>query len=547
MVREQEAQEQAGREVTARMARESWSMATLTIRVCAATVILLVTFMVMHLILNSGRQLQESNLIKVFCSLIVLNIPLLMNVYAAQWLKQRHVASVLLLLLTCVGCGWHLFFFSIFTMESLKTGVMHMHGLAGVLEFLTLCVHFIVSAAFALWAMGTNRGRDSSLPVSSLRQDILTSRPIHCVGVCGGTVLVLCLIATNASRFFLRPEFSASFDTCYTVSALSDDSRILAVGAAGQYEQGRAGTRLTLLDTETLIPIVEPIWVPRCIHQLEFVSPEFGFLGVLIDEEKSHVTEDADSKSPSLLWFTADGSAQAIECTLPGNISWLKISSNDEVAAVGSIDQARHEGTCHFIRLVDGSEISSVTLTDVGLFEAHFTTDNKSLLVMTAPPDSHQKDHKSVLLIDTDRGSVENIFKIDTESVWQTNLEAVPGSGVYEFVSGGKLIRVWLTGGKWRYFISNGIAGPYINSSLCRIASDRIVACDSYDGSHGGSSIRFFEGTPPRLLDRKIESDCWTSDMELTADGNRIFLLEGNRISTYLFPVRSTLHSPGRN
>lgn len=547
MVREQETQEPGSGEVTVRMARESWSIATLTIRVCVATMILLVTFTVMHLIVNSGRQRHESNILEVFCFLIVLNIPLLMNVYAAHRLKQRHMPSVMLLLLTCAGCGWHLLFFSIFTMESLNNGVVHMHGLAGVLEFLTLCLHFVVSAAFALLTVITNRGRDTRLPASSLRRDILTSHPIHCVGVCGGTVVVLCFIATNASRFFLRPEFSASFDTYYTVSSLSDDARILAAGSAGQYEEGRAGSRLMLLYAETLTPIVEPIWVPRYIHQLEFVSPEFGFIGVLIDDENSNVTEDANSTSPSLLRFTADGSAHDIECTLPGNISWLKISSNDEVAAVGSVDQTKHEGTCHFIRLVDGSEISSVTLPDVGLFEAQFTKDNNRLLVMTVSPDSHQRNHNSFLLIDTDRGSVENVFEIDTTAVGQSNLDAVLESGVYEFVSDGELIRVWRTGEQWRYFISNGIAGPYINSSLCRIASDRIVACDSYDGSQVGSSIRFFEGSPPRLLDLKIESDRWTTDMELTADGSRIFLLEGNRISTYLFPVRSTPHSPERD
>lgn len=518
-------------------------IAAVTTQICVATIVLFGTCVVMHWIVLSGRFVVAQSFWKSLNLLMVLSIPLLTNIAAAQRLRRMPVLSGILLVLTCVGCGWHLFLFGVFTFETLSRGILFLHGLAAIFVLLTLLVHFATAALFILIAMFAERRLVGDLFFTHLRQDIRTSRPRTVASLYGGTAILLCLIAAWCSAHFLRPELTVSFTEPYDISALSSDSAILAVGCLqADHRTDESGSKFTLLETDTLQPVAPAISLPQCVRKLEFVSPEFGFLAVLMQDAFRETPGQNSAVAPSLVQISVDGSVRNFDCHLPQKIVLLSISPSHEIAVIGSLDDTTHEAKLLFVSLSDGKEISSFQLTDFPLFEVQFTADSSHALLVTLP--SRNSNTEKCSLIGIKDGSIEQVLELNRWTSSSNSSTPDATSHVHEFSHDTGGVQIWFEAGHWHYRFVNARRVPGLYGSE-RCAGDRIAtatwsnsAHDSttFDGSHNSTEVIFHQGLPPRLLSRRVVSNGPGSDFEITADGSRIFLMQGGRISVYRFP-----------
>ncbi|MBL8811260.1 MAG: hypothetical protein JNM43_13880 [Planctomycetaceae bacterium] len=518
------------------------AIAAATTQICIATMVLLGTFMIMCWIVLSGRFVAAHSFSRSLNLLLVISIPLLTNIAAAQRLRRMPVLSAILLVLTCVGCGWHLFLFGIFTFETLSRGILFLHGLAAIFVLLTLLVHFATAALFIPIAMIAERRLGADLFFTHLRQDIRTSRPRTVASLYGGTAILLCLIAAWCSARFLRPELTVSFTEPYDISALSSDSAILAVGCSqADHRIDESGSKFTLLETNTLQPVAPAISLPQCLRKLEYVSPEFGFLAILMQDAFRGVPGQKSTVEPRLIQISVDGSIRNFDCLLPEKIFLLSISPNHEIAAIGSLDDTTHEAQLLFVSLVDGKEISSFQLSDSPFFEVQFTTDSSHALLVTMPSQSSSTERCSLIGIKDE--SIEQVLELNRWT--KSNNSSTPDttSQVHEFSHDTGCVQIWFADAHWHYrFSPKRIRSTYGGE---RCAGDRIAtarwnkgAHDSamLDGSHDSTEVVFHQGQPPHLLSRRVVSNGPGSDFEITADGSRIFLMQGGRISVYRFP-----------
>ncbi|MFO0978611.1 MAG: hypothetical protein U0996_19550 [Planctomycetaceae bacterium] len=520
------------------------AVAAATTQICIATMVLLGTFVVMCWIVLSGRIVAPQSFSQSLNLLMVLSIPLLTNIAAAQRLRRMPVLSSILLVLTCVGCGWHLFLFAIFTLQILSRGIMFVHGLAAIFVLLTLFVHFATAALIIPMAMVAERRLGVELFFTHLGRDIRTSRPKTVASLYGGTAILLCLIAAWCSARFLRPELSASFTEPYNISALSSDSTILAVGcSSADYSSYGSGSTLILLNAGTLQPVAPSIPLPQFVRKLAYVSPEFGFLAILMQDAFREVPGQNSTVEPRLVRISADGNVESFGCQLPEQIFLLNISPNHEMAAIGSLDETTHEAELLFVRLADGKEISSFQFSNSPWFEVQFTADSSHALLATLPS-SNSNAAEKCSLINITEGSIEQVLEFG-HWVRSTNTSTPDAaSEVHEFSHDTERVQIWFAEGYWRYRFVQGrrIPGP---SGAERCAGDRIAratwsnsAQDSamLDGSNDSTEVIFLQGRPPELMSRRVVSNRPGFDMEITSDGSRIILIQGGWISVYRFP-----------
>ena len=510
--------------------------AAVTTQTCLATLVLIATFLAMWRIVESGRTLQPRGLLE-FLRAVVVGIPFLTNIAAAQRTRHNPKLSSLLMFLTCLGCVWHIVFFGGFTIQVLTQGTSQMHGMAGAMEFMALFAHLVVAAMFILFSIIADRHPGRRLFLEKLRNDILTSHPKRTGVLYAGTVALLCLCACMASRRFLKPELSASFSESFSISALSSDSRILAVGSAFRNDRtGGRGSTLMLLNSETMQPIVSPLQLPQCVQELEFVSSQFGFTAVLMEDKHVASLTQPSTMNPSLVQVRLDGTVRTINTVLPPNVCGLAVSPNGEVVAVGGLDETTHEATATFVRLADGVEISSFPVAYVPSFEIRFLADSSCALLLTDASAWKRRSKRTCSLIALEDKVIDRLFDID--DVGQDDHTSVVDSNsrVYDFVSEGKLIHVWSNSGQWHYVIAGRVPSANRPFGFHCLAAGRIVTAYSYSGSLEGSTVQFLEGSPLRLMKKRIESDGPLFDMELSADGTRLFVVHGSGISVYQFP-----------
>lgn len=414
----------------------------------------------------------------------------------------------------------------------------------GNLRVAHLLVHFATAALIIPLAMVAERRLGVDLFFTHLGRDIRTSRPKTVASLYGGNAIMLCLIAAWCSARFLRPELSASFTEPYNISALSSDSTILAVGcSSADYRSQKSSSTLTLLDSRTLQPVAPSIPLPQFVRKLEYVSPEFGFLAILMQDAFREVPGQKSTVEPRLVRISADGNVESFDCQLSEQIFLLNISPNHEMAAIGSLDKTTHEAELLFVRLADGKEISSFQFSNSPWFEVQFTADSSHALLATLPS-SNSNAAEKCSLINITEGSIEQVLEFGHWVRSTSTSTPDEASDVYEFSHDTERVQIWFAEGQWRYRFVHGrrIPGP---SRAERCSGNRIAratwsnsAHDSamLDGSHDSTEVIFLQGQPPELMSRRVVSNGPGSDMEITSDGSRIILMQGGWISVYRFP-----------
>ncbi len=519
-------------------------IAMATTQICVASIVLVGTLCISQMILGAGRNLHHFRLSARFTLAFILFAPFLMNIAAAQRTRFAPFLSVNLLILTSFGCVWHLLFLWYYGFDSFKHGKIQMPGIVSAFELLLLMAHFMLSALFFLIASVVDRNLRIGLFLKHLRQDLVTRFP-RSVGVLYTmTAVGLCLLAANESRRFLKPEHSVSLPESYQISAMSDDLQILAIGNShGNFMSRGTETTLILLDTKTLEPVTQPVPLPQSVSQLKFISPEFGYLAMLANGKYRGLPDETSAAPASLVQVKTDGTVRQICDGLPNDVHNLVLSVHRDIAAVVCMNQETREASVHFIRLIDGDVLSSYSFSDVVTYELQFLRESDRAILLVEKPNLNHPNSWTCQLLGVHEDSDEEVLQNMSTYGPQTAKPVSSTTEVHEFNTSGGLISIWFDANDWRYHFGPPEFRSNEQYNFIRHTTDRMVFAENYAGScsTSGSTIQFYQGNPPKLIDRRIESDDELYDMEFSSDGTRLFLLEagypfGTRVSVYRFP-----------
>lgn len=536
-----EPQEQSEKQPTPQAGAEHLGLiAMATTQICLVTIVLVGTLCISQMILGAGRNLHHFRLSARFTLAIIPFAPFLMNIAAAQRTRYSPLLSTNLLILTSVACVWHLLILRYFGFS--EHGKFQMPGIVGAFNLLFLLAHFILSAVFILIAVVVDRELRIGLFLKHLRQDLVTKFPKSVGALYGMTALGLCLLAANESRRFLKPEHSVSLPEYYQISALSDDLQILAIGNShGNFMSRGTETTLILLDAKTLEPVTQPVPLPQSVSQLRFISPEFGYLAMLAHGKYRGLPNGTSAAPASLVQVKTDGTVRQIRDGLPNDVHNLELSVHRDIAAVVCMNQETREASVHFIRLIDGNVLSSYSFSDVVTYELQFLRESDRAILLVEKPNLNHPNSWTCQLLGVHENSVEEVLQNMSTYGPQTAKPVSSTPGVHEFNTSGALISIWFDANHWCYRFGPPELRSNEPHNFVRHASDRMVFAENYAGSSWGNTILFYQGDPPELIDRRIESDDELNDLEFCPDGSRLFLLEtvkhvGTRVSVYRFP-----------
>ena len=342
----------------------------------------------------------------------------------------------------------------------------------------------------------------------------------------------------------LPPVEEVRFDCPYTIMARSDDGEILALGTGleARYHHEASKSQLVLLNSNDLKPLIEPIPFDNRVSQIAFVSAEFGFVVAVSDDLRVALTDKSSENLGSLHRVMLDGTTQLIKDGLPMPIVSVAVSPDHKIAALCIAGDAFRDATCRFMRLDDGTTVSTFAPKFCLHLTASFGSDSNHCLLATdgrrnpviGYPDSEPfENSKRLFLVKSEDGSLFDEMKDELHS---------SGTGIGMTIFGNQTDKKMILGPAFLHGVELDdhkiIDGKAPDLSMVSEHGQRgvidfdidadehwIAAADTYDGSPRGCKVSFVDFKSGDVATRAIARPDHLYQVLFSKDGTSLDVL----------------------